>query len=102
MQTAKKKAKKPKRSSNAVEYTKPPEEVPTFYVNNTNGVMSVFDLRLTFSQIVDSTDKGVRVNPQVVVLMSPQHAKAIVDLITGQIEKYEEMTGQSLSSGKKD
>ena len=96
MSAAKKKSSKKKRPTNAAKFTKSLEGLPTFYANNTNVTISAYDFKLIFSQIVESTDNKVNVEPQAIVFMSPQHAKAIADLLTKQIRTYEERTGQSL------
>ena len=92
MPASKKKAKKLKKTSPSVEFTKPLNEVPTFYANNTQVAISPYDLRLTFGQVADLTDKGVTVEPQTMVLMSLDHAKAVRDLLISQLDKYEEVT----------
>ena len=94
MPAAKKKASK---ANDAVTFTKSLEELPSFYVNNTNVMVSAYDFKLIFSKIVEPTDNGVLVDPQTIVFMSPQHAKAVADLLTKQIKIYEEKTGQHLS-----
>lgn len=98
MPAPKKTAKKPKKPSSAVTYTKPLEEIPAFYANNTNATVSAYDFKLIFGQLCESTNSGVTVDPQMAVFFSPQHAKAIADLLIGQIKAYEERTGQLLSN----
>ena len=92
MPATKKKAKKAKKTSPGVVFTKPLNEVPTFYANNTQVAISPYDLRLTFGQVVDSTDQGVTIDPQTIVMMSLDHAKAVRDLLIKQLDKYDEVT----------
>ena len=97
MPAAKKKTSKASQKPAALTYTKSLEEIPSFYVNNTNATVSAFDFKLVFGQIFESSDKSVSIDPQTVVFMSPQHAKAVADLLINQIKIYEEKTGQHLS-----
>ena len=94
MPAAKKKASK---ATNAVTFTKSVGEVPSNYANNTQLTVSAYDFKFTFGQIVESTTDGVLVEPKTVVFMSPQHAKAISELLVNHIKIYEEMSGHHIS-----
>lgn len=92
MPAAKKKAKKPTKISRGTEFTKSLNDVPTFYANNTNIMITPYDLKLTFGQIIDSSDKSITVAPQTIVMMSVKHARAVRDLLVSQLDKYDEIT----------
>jgi hypothetical protein len=91
--TTKKEAPKEPERMLGIEYSKTLDAIPKFYVNNTNASFSNFDLRLTLGQIADVSDDKILVDPQVVVFMSPEHAKAVVAILSRQIETYEKNNG---------
>ena len=62
---------------------------PMFYVNNTMLNMSTNDLVLNFfMRIADSNQEQVR------VIMSPQYAKTLVELLDCAIKDYEDAFGE--------
>ena len=87
------KSKKEKVAAQKIQYTKGPESAPRFYANNTNATFSNFDLKLTFGQIADVVDDKLPVDPQAIIFMSPQHAKAVVALLSRQLEIFEANNG---------
>lgn len=88
MTSVKKNSKKAK-SVRTNEYTKSLENLPSFYINNTQVMVSNFDFKLTLGQLIEATKDKVLVDPQVTIFMSPQHAKAVSNLLTAQLEAYE-------------
>jgi hypothetical protein len=76
-----------------VQYTKGLDNLPSFYVNNTSAMVSNFDVKLTFGQLSEASEEKLVVDPQLVLFMSPQHAKAVVDLLATQLKAYEATHG---------
>ena len=97
MPATKKKSSKSKQKSTAAKYTKPRDEVPSFYANNTNLSVSAYDFKITFGQVIEADDKGMLVDPKAIIFLSPQHAKAVSNLLVDQIKAYEKRTGQTVS-----
>jgi hypothetical protein len=74
-------------------YSKPVEESPKFYANNVRISSNVFDIRFIFGLFVENTEDLVTIEPQVVLHMSPQHAKSVAELLNRQLAEYEEKYG---------
>ncbi len=69
------------------------EEAPTFYANNVLLQSSVWDVKLNFGLLVDSDDETVTVQSIASVILSPQHAKAVSEILNTQIAHYEATYG---------
>jgi hypothetical protein len=65
------------------------EKVPYTYVNSSQTVGSNWDVRFVFSERLPNDT----VQPRVGIVMSPQHAKALLGALTTTIEKLEGMLG---------
>ena len=62
------------------------------YSNATRMALSLWDIQVTFSQGVSGPD-GQVMEDEVCVIMSPQHAKALLNNWQSTIDKYEEIFG---------
>ncbi len=76
-----------------LEYLKDYAAIPKHYVNNTLVTTSLYDVKLVFGQVVNANGNKLLVDPEVIVFMSPQHAKAIALMLDKQIKAYEERNG---------
>lgn len=95
MPTAKTKGSKAGQQNKGVEYSKPLDSIPTYYANNTNVTVSNFDVKLTFGRLSEVSDQGSVVDPQAIVFMSPQHAKAVAELLAKQLAIFEGKIAES-------
>ncbi len=78
------------------------ENVLTFYSNNVTTLMTIWDFKLTFGEIKEATQDKLVVWNKASVFMSPQHAKAVSELLAKQIALYEEKFGGIVHESKKD
>lgn len=67
------------------------EEAPNVYANSVNLTMSVYDVTLHFAQATgpDPEDQREQVN----VIMSPQHAKVMIQMLQENLDSYEKEIG---------
>lgn len=63
------------------------------YANNAQVEMSVWDLRITFGEFL-RVGKEIRVEQSVSVTMSPQHAKALLRVLSTNLSEYESRFGE--------
>lgn len=68
------------------------EELPTYYSNQALISLHPFDFRIEFRQSRAVDDKVIA-KPLVQVYISPQHGKALLDLLARQVARYEEAFG---------
>jgi len=67
-----------------------PVEVPSLYANNTQFQVSPWDISLDFGQVKGRGEQGnLVIQPLVRVLMSPSHAKALLNLLSINLHAYE-------------
>ncbi len=69
------------------------EEAPTFYANNLVLQSSVWDVSLGFGLLTGTTEGTVTARSVVNVILSPQHAKAVSEILNRQIAHYEASFG---------
>jgi hypothetical protein len=69
------------------------ENVPTYYVNNTEVGMTTWDVSLRLSRIEKADNEALYVRDQAIVTMSLQHAKAVTAILAGYLEQYERDNG---------
>ena len=74
-------------------------DLASYYANNTGIVVTPWDISLLFGRIVDMKGDKVLVDQFAKVTMSPQHAKAVHDLIGKQLEQYEVVHGRIPDKG---
>ncbi len=66
---------------------------PVVYVNSAQVRVGAYDFQLVLGQTAGMADKTLIVNNLVTVVMSPQHAKALSDLLSDHIRLFEELMG---------
>jgi hypothetical protein len=76
-----------------------PEGVPEFYIDSARMAGNAFTivLEMGVQMTIDAESSGPPPTRRtVIVRMSPQHAVALRDLLTRNLEKYEEAIGQAI------
>lgn len=66
------------------------DNVSNFYSNKLEIEVGLYDFRFGFTQINGNLENNERIN----IIMSPQHAKAITNLLNDVIKKYEKDFGE--------
>ena len=74
---------------------------PVVYVNSAQVRVGAYDFQLVLGQSAGVVDKTMVVNNLVTVVMSPQHAKALSDLLSEHVRLFEELMG-TIQVGPKD
>ncbi len=67
----------------------PPGGTPTVYSNQVQVVISPWDLRFIFAELEEATAEEMVVTERVRIAMSPAHARAFLELLSRQLDKYE-------------
>jgi hypothetical protein len=70
------------------------ERFTTVYTNSANLEVTPWDFRLTFGELQRVPNKSPRVEQFVAVVMSPQHAKALLAILRNHVEEYEKQVGE--------
>jgi len=63
------------------------------YVNSAQIEASIWDFRLIFGEMTQSSGK-LLVEQSLAVIMSPQHAKALLNILASNLQEYEKKVGQ--------
>lgn len=72
----------------------PEANLPTIYCNQIGIVTTSWDITLLFNEQVESDNaEQILVDRKAKVVMSPQHAKALVAILADNVKKYEEQVG---------
>lgn len=66
---------------------------PVVYVNSVQVKVGPYDFQLVLGQTAGMADKTLIVNNLVTVVMSPQHAKALSDVLSQHVQLFEELMG---------
>lgn len=66
----------------------------TIYANTTKLAYTPWDVRISFSQLIDVSQGGSIIEEEVCVVMSPQHAKVLVAMWQDTIRQYESKFGE--------
>jgi Protein of unknown function (DUF3467) len=83
--------------------TKPPEQLESvrsssyvsIYSNSANLEVTPWDFKLIFGAIVRSeTGKLPKIENRLEVVMSPQHAKALLGIFASNVQEYEKQMGE--------
>lgn len=69
------------------------EGAPTVYANNLLLQSSVWDVTLSFGLLTGATEDTITAQSVVNVILSPQHAKAVSEVLNRQIAHYEASYG---------
>ena len=67
---------------------------PRIYANSVQLKTSLFDVSMELGIIAEITKDGVVADHVGTIIMSPQHAKALNDLLTARLADYEERFGK--------
>lgn len=71
------------------------DETPTHYVNQAQVITGVFDLRIRFGFVGTDEEGGRQVADEIAtIIMSPQHAKALVAILGQHVAEYERLIGE--------
>lgn len=70
-----------------------PDNVPTFYTNSVDIMMSIYDLTFIVGQIANVLDDRITIDQIARITMSPQHAKVLSRLLTERVALYESVWG---------
>jgi hypothetical protein len=63
------------------------------YSNNAQVITAYFDVSILFGEVLEANQTRVSIRDQVLIRMSPEHAKSLNRLLTEQIAQYEERFG---------
>jgi hypothetical protein len=74
-------------------YQNPEEELEWRYANSVSVGMSIWDMRIRFAFAVVANDEVLKLRDVASIILSPQHAKALADLLNTRLNKYEEQFG---------
>jgi hypothetical protein len=69
-------------------------DAPILYVNTTRIGVSFFDIQMHFGETIQTSRSEELTRARVVVVMTPEHAKAFADLLTKSLSDYEAQFGQ--------
>jgi len=69
------------------------EPFPSVYANSSRLMFSIYDFRLVFSETMMKGDFRVVQVDRVSVVMSPQHIKKLVSIVTKKLAEYEQKHG---------
>jgi hypothetical protein len=72
-----------------VTYTNDGAELPTFYINNAEFMVSTWDMRMRLGQVDGATDDVLAIRNTVTVYMSLEHAKVFVEKAAEALAKWE-------------
>lgn len=76
-----------------------PSEKPLYYVNNVQLVSGVFDVQIRLNRVVDIEGNELQVVCQGTAAMSPQHARALVRILSKGLIEYEKKYGKIPTQG---
>lgn len=77
-----------------IEWIKGQQEVPSVYANHVQVSTGPWDFVIMLGEIVRLDDGDVAARKIVQITMSPQHAKAMAEVLARQIARYEERFGE--------
>jgi Protein of unknown function (DUF3467) len=67
------------------------------YSNSAQLEVTPWDFTIVFGEIIRSPDQPPQVEQQVSVVMSPQHAKALLGVLANNLQEYEKKVGGVIS-----
>lgn len=70
------------------------ENFKSCYINWVKCETSLYDISLLFGQVQESNEKEILINTSTNIKMSPQHAKALLEVLKGAIDGYEANFGK--------
>jgi hypothetical protein len=69
-------------------------DAPILYVNTTRIASSFFDIQMHLGETIQTSNMEELTRARVIVVMTPEHAKALADLLTKTLDDYEVQFGQ--------
>jgi hypothetical protein len=69
-------------------------DAPILYVNTTRIASSFFDIQLHFGESIQTSSLEELTRARVIVVMTPEHAKAFADLLMKTLDDYEVQFGK--------
>jgi len=70
------------------------DEAPRYYSNSIIITPAFFDFRMEFGEVLEVRGDEMVIREQAVIYISPQHAKALFELLKGRIALYEGLFGE--------
>jgi hypothetical protein len=77
-----------------IEYVQPDGGLPSIYANNVSLSPNVFDLRIYFGELQQSSPTDVRILHKVEVVVSWLEAKILASFLQRQVEAFEKKNGR--------
>src|SRR5690242_19045509 len=65
-----------------------------FYANNAQIEVTPWDFRLIFGELINTGANKLKVEQSVAIVMSPQHAKALLSILATNLREYEGKIGK--------
>ncbi|NUU94795.1 hypothetical protein XO10_00465 [Marinitoga sp. 1135] len=78
------------------------EDFKEVYSNFITVSSSFYDLSISFGKIRNASEKGIEAIVREEIIMSPQHAKEFLKILSQHIKKYEEQFGEIKLPGSKE
>jgi Protein of unknown function (DUF3467) len=69
-------------------------DAPILYVNTTRIASSFFDIQMHFGESIQTSSLEELTRARVIVVMTPEHARAFADLLTKTLDDYEVQFGK--------
>ena len=66
----------------------------TLYTNSAQLEVTPWDFKLVFGELVRSENNLPKIEQHVAVVMSPQHAKALLGILATNVQEYEKQVGE--------
>lgn len=63
------------------------------YVNSAQVQMNFFDFRINFGEIVEISEEKLSIVNKVTIIMTPEHAKLLSNILALNVKRYEEEMG---------
>ena len=86
--TAEKKSEQPIKRDTSIDVITP-ENLPIMYADSARVAMSYYDFKLTFAVTTTLVDGKNIMQELATVILSPLHAKMLVDTLSKNVERYE-------------
>lgn len=66
----------------------------SLYANSVNIRLTPWDVQLIFGEILEADERKLVIENHLAVTLSPQHAKALLNALSGQVQAYERQFGE--------
>lgn len=68
-------------------------EYPSYYANFLGVGLSPFDISIILGEIAETTPNQITANPKAKVLLSPEQASNLIEMLTAALEAYSKAQG---------